>query len=197
MRDHPITPEISDLDQIVLDQWTHLARAASDRHHPWHTPVLANVGESRARVRTVVLRSADPSTRVLTCHTDSRSPKICQLQSDPHFSWLFYDKDAKVQLRACGHAWVHQDDSLADERWHAGAWRSAQCYRTPHAPGAECQEQDLDINAPVDPQTGREHFVVLACEIIELDWLFLRVEGHRRALFCWENDRWIGKWIAP
>jgi len=49
----------------------------------------------------------------------------------------------------------------------------------------------------VDPATGEEHFVVLASEINTLDWLFLRVEGHRRARFLWEQGCWQGEWIAP
>ena len=80
---HPLTPEISDLKQIADDQWQSLATAARDRHHAWHTPTLANVGEDIAQLRTVVLRSADPVTRILTCHTDSRAPKITQLSQDP------------------------------------------------------------------------------------------------------------------
>ena len=194
---HPVTPEISNLDQIADDQWQSLAAAAQDRHHAWHTPTLGNVGEGMVQLRTVVLRSADPETRILTCHTDSRSPKIVQLAKDPRFSWHFYDRDAKIQLRAYGTAWTHQGDALASQRWQAGAWRSAQCYRTPIAPGEVCKEDDLDIDAPVDPATGEEHFVVLACEIDALDWLFLRVEGHRRARFLWTERGWQGKWIAP
>ena len=40
---HPVTPEISNLDQIADDQWQSLAAAAQDRHHAWHTPTLGNV----------------------------------------------------------------------------------------------------------------------------------------------------------
>jgi len=39
--------------------------------------------------------------------------------------------------------------------------------------------------------------VVLASEINMLDWLFLRVEGHRRAWFAWKDGRWQGEWISP
>ena len=155
------------------------------------------MGEGIAQLRTVVLRSADPDTRILSCHTDSRSPKVIQLAEDSRFSWHFYDRDAKIQLRAYGNAWTHQGDTLASQRWQDGAWRSAQCYRTPLAPGEPCSEADLDINAPVDRATGEEHFVVLACEIDQFDWLFLRVEGHRRARFLWEAGQWQGSWIAP
>ncbi len=194
---YPVTCEISDLDQIIKDQWATLSTAVKDRHHPWHTPTLGNVGHGLAQLRTVVLRSADPTTRVLTCHTDTRSPKIADREKDSNFSWLFYDRDAKTQLRAYGHAWIHQDDALADQRWHDGAWRSAQCYRTPHAPGTRCEERDLDMVEPVSPETGREHFAVLACEITTIDWLFLRVEGHRRAVFNWRESGWAGAWAAP
>ena len=124
---HPVTPEISNLDNVVADQWTNLMLAAKDRHHPWHTPTLANVGDGIAQVRTVVLRSADAESRVVSCHTDSRSPKIAQLEADPNFSWHFYDRDAKVQLRAYGRAWVQQNDAQTRARWLAGAWRSPQC----------------------------------------------------------------------
>ena len=124
---HPVTPEISNLEQIASDQWLSLATAAHDRHHAWHTPTLANVGEGIAQLRTVVLRSADPDTRILSCHTDSRSPKVIQLAEDSRFSWHFYDRDAKIQLRAYGNAWTHQGDTLASQRWQDGAWRSAQC----------------------------------------------------------------------
>ena len=101
---HPVTPEISNLDKVVIDQWANLVLAAKNRHHPWHTPTLANVGDGIAQIRTVVLRSADSESRVVSCHTDSRSPKIAQLEADPNLSWHFYDRDAKVQLRAYGRA---------------------------------------------------------------------------------------------
>jgi len=39
--------------------------------------------------------------------------------------------------------------------------------------------------------------VAVICEIDTLDWLFLRVEGHRRARFQWTARGWQGEWIAP
>ena len=109
------------------------------------TPVIFILCFVGVFATTDVLRSADPDTRILSCHTDSRSPKVIQLAEDSRFSWHFYDRDAKIQLRAYGNAWTHQGDTLASQRWQDGAWRSAQCYRTPLAPGASCTEADLDI----------------------------------------------------
>ena len=157
---------------------------------------MANIVNGEPENRTVVLRSADPDTRILTCHVDLRSNKLEKLASEKRFSWLFYDRKNKTQLRAYGKGWIHKNDEFALERWNAGAWKSAQCYRTLISPGAPCRRQDLQLSVEVNKKTGIENFAVLACEIDKFDWLFLRAEGHLRAKFAWTKSGWSGEWIG-
>lgn len=182
------------LDSLPDSAWDTLAEGANRGRHPFHTVTLATMGQGGAQARTVVLRSADPATRTLSCHTDLRSAKVEELRTDPRCTWLFYDREGKLQLRLSGEARVHVDNALTHERWAAGASRSRQCYR-PLAPGAPCVAGDLDVPAEAEPE-GMAHFAVLTCVVDTFEWLYLRAAGHRRARFQWRDGAWAGTWIG-
>jgi pyridoxine/pyridoxamine 5'-phosphate oxidase len=77
MKIHLQTPE-----EIRTQIWKELGRASLDRHHEWRTPVLASAdADGLPEARTVVLRQVDAVAGQLTFYTDSRSPKVAQLQA--------------------------------------------------------------------------------------------------------------------
>ena len=173
---------------------------------PCHTPVLGTIAPTGCALRTVVLRRFMPKQRLLICHSDSRSPKVAQLQQNPQASWLFYHPAQRIQLRITGHTTCHTNDALADEQWQNSALSSRRCYSAEVAPSQITTEPTsglpdfLENRIPTaeESEAGRQNFLVIATRIDSLDWLFLRAKGHRRALFTWQADnRFIADWVAP
>ncbi len=181
------------LDAILQAAWEALQHGCERASHPFHTPVLATVGDDGAQARTVVLRSVDGVRRMLSCHTDLRSPKVAELRGAPRASWLFYDRASCVQLRCTGTAGLHHDDPVALERWQAMSPRSRACYGQALAPGAVSDDPGVGPGS----RDGYENFAVIACTLDRIDWLLLREQGHVRALFSWQARKWQGDWIAP
>jgi pyridoxamine 5'-phosphate oxidase len=85
------------LDDVRTDCLNRLIRAPRDRKSPMHTPVIVT-GDVDARV--MVLRAFDSARWALRLHTDARSPKAKVVGADSRVAVLFYDKGAKIQIRA-------------------------------------------------------------------------------------------------
>ena len=80
--------------------WQELQRAVPDRHHEWRTPVLASAdADGLPDARTVVLRQVDALAGQLTFYTDSRSPKVPQLQAQAQAMLVFWSARLGWQLR--------------------------------------------------------------------------------------------------
>ncbi|MEJ2534152.1 MAG: pyridoxamine 5'-phosphate oxidase family protein [Gammaproteobacteria bacterium] len=181
------------LSAVLQGAWDALAAGAEQGRHPFHTPALASAGEAGPAVRTVVLRQADEEQRWLVCHTDLRSPKVALFRDHPRAAWMFYDREAKTQIRASGPVTLHHGDEVAKARWEASREQSRRCYHAALGPGAP-----LDSGGPRDDLAeGFGQFVVLRCRVEVMDWLYLRAQGHWRARFEWVENRWQGQWIAP
>lgn len=180
------------LDEIPGLAWSMLADGVACGRAPFHTPVLATAGPD---ARTVVLRVADPATRTIACHTDQRSPKVAELQEQDLVVWVFYDPDAKVQVRLRGCATLHHRDEFATARWEASRTGSRLCYQNPLGPGADVASPEAALPDP--DRDGYPNFTVIRCVVDEMDWLYLHALGHRRARFTWQDGGWQGSWIAP
>ena len=184
-----------ELDQIPGHAWDRLVDGAARGRSPFHTPVLATLGDGGPDARTVVLRAADAASRTVVCHTDQRSPKIGQLDTASKVAWVFYDREAKIQLRLWGTASLHHGDAIALARWQGSRPGSRLCYENPFGPGAQIIHPDEAL--PPGGGDGYPNFTVL-CSVVDcMDWLYLRAEGHRRARFSWRDDEWLGSWVAP
>ena len=112
-----------------------------------------------------------------------------QLRDDPRVSWLFYDADAKVQLRASGVVGVHVGDAKARERWTSSPARARRCYAVEPAPGAPLRTAgsglpgDLAERPPREEESEPwfERFAVVQTYVDRLDWLWLRARGHSQS----------------
>jgi 3-hydroxyisobutyrate dehydrogenase len=148
----------------------------------------------------VVLRHCNEEQRMLACHTDARSAKVREAEADPRASWLFYDRERKLQLRLAGLLNIHIDDDFADSRWDSTTDFGRACYNTERGPG---QRVPRPAGAPSligngkDEQLARSHFAVIACRIEFMDWLVLSSRGHRRAHFHWREGGWQARWVLP
>jgi pyridoxamine 5'-phosphate oxidase len=200
VRPRRVVPSFANnLDETLAHAWALLARGVADRHSPFHVPTVATLGlDGRPRLRTVVLRATDVASRRLRFHTDARSEKAGELRLDPRISVHVYDPAAKIQLRLDGIARLHSADPIARVAWLASRAMSA-CYAQPEAPGAALAQPTL-APAPVlnaVDEDGYPNFTVVYVEVKTLEWLYLEVEGHRRARFTFDGANVNTAWLAP
>ena len=186
------------LSDVRADIDRRLSHAAGDRHSPMHTPV---VGTADASVRVMVLREWDADQRVLRFHTDARSPKTDIIETGGVVGVLFYDPEAKIQIRAHGTGKIDRTGPLADAAWSEASNYARRCYLAEAGPGTELDgpgsglPAEVEGEKPTDAQIrpARENFAVLLVDVAKLDWLYLDHEGHRRAIF----EGGLGRWVVP
>ena len=196
----------NDLDASLDRAWALLLEGARNRSGGAHTPSLATVdGDGRPRQRIMVLRAADLDRRHLRFHTDARSDKIVEIGAAAPVSVLIYDADAKLQLRLSGTASVQTHSASADEAWSEADNYARRCYLADPGPGTPVQKPTSGLPAsvqgekPSDEQLkpARSNFAIVQAEIDQIDFYYLAHQGHRRARFAWNGERWDGTWLVP
>lgn len=212
----------------ILDE---LVRGVADPRHAWHWPALGSVDEGTPAQRIVVLRrvirpaKGSGGAPVLQIHTDQRSAKVRQLEPGPQgmpagCSLLFYNPRRRIQLRLQARCRLHHQDAAAREAWGCLPARSRWTYAVERAPGTPIEhppgppeaEGGLDearrsavgsgsSDAGAAQASGFEHFTLVVCTAVLLDWLWLGSGGHRRARFWWADGvgagSWAGQWVQP
>lgn len=189
------------LEDVRTDCLNRLIRAPRDRKSPMHTPVVVT-GDVDARV--MVLRAFDAVSGRLRLHTDARSPKAKVIAADPRVALLFYDKGAKIQIRARGVGEIVTTGPEVDAAWAASTNFARRCYLG-EGPGAASDAPtsglppEFEGVEPDDAQIipARENFALLMVTLTALDWLYLAHTGHVRAQFTRVGDDWQGRWVTP
>ncbi|MEZ5306122.1 MAG: pyridoxamine 5'-phosphate oxidase family protein [Pyrinomonadaceae bacterium] len=185
--------------------WKHLELGVKDRHHPFHTPVFATIGEGQAELRSVILRRFFKKPRELAFHAHRGSPKVKQVSDNPKVSWLFYHPEEKLQLRIRGIATVLARGEIADEQWKQTSLFGRRCY-IGMAPSQQTEKpshgmpSNLVDREPLrdESEIGRENFCVVSSTIDYIDCVELDVRGHRRCFFDWTNkDAQKMGWMTP
>ena len=172
-----------------------LAEAGRDRRAPMHTPVVAT---EDADARVMVLRGWDPANRTLRFHTDARAPKSATVGEGARVGVLFYDKEAKVQIRGRGIGRIESEGPTADRAWAESENFARRCYLGA-APGAPSEGPTSGLPTQfegVEPSESelapaRANFAILLVALEEIDWFSLSKDGHRRALVTADSARWI------
>lgn len=189
MKTHLQTPE-----EIRPQIWKELGRASLDRHHEWRTPVLATAdADGLPDARTVVLRQVDASVGQLTFYTDSRSPKVAQLQTQASAVLVFWSARLSWQLRVRVTCSVITSAPEVEALWQ-GVKHSAAAgdYLSPRPPGAVLPPSHgtadaAEANAPAPTH----NFALLRAQVLQMDWLELSRAGHRRAQLCVNTWEWL------
>jgi 3-hydroxyisobutyrate dehydrogenase len=123
---------------------------------------------------------------------------VQQLQLHPQISWLFYEKDIRMQLRLTGTAILHADDEVANDAWEQSRLSSRLTYTTSSASGTVLVTPELiNLNQKEAPEElidiAWKNFCVVETTIHQLDWVFLHHSGNRRALFDYFTNQF--QWI--
>ena len=187
--------------------WQELERASRDRHHEWRTPVLASIDlVQQPSARTVVLREVNLQEKCFEIYSDRRSPKIAELKQHPGALLHFWSKRLQWQLRVAVKVHVLESGPDVESRWdRLKLTAAARDYLSPHPPGS-LMEKPAEPSAEkmagpllakgMEPALHKEvdhNFCVIRAGFIEMDWLELHAEGHRRARFS--VDEW--QWLLP
>jgi hypothetical protein len=189
MKTHLQTPE-----EIRPHIWKELGRASLDRHHEWRTPVLASVdADGLPDARTVVLRQVDAVAGQLTFYTDSRSPKVAQLQAQAAAVLVFWSARLSWQMRVRVNCSVITFGPEVETLWQ-GVKQSAAAgdYLSPLPPGAALPPGSGMADAAKANATAPTHsFALLRAQVLQMDWLELSRDGHRRAQLSANTWAWL------
>ncbi len=191
------------LNELEQDCWNRLVTGAIKSRNPFHTPCVATLSKGEVSMRTVVLRKALPEERELRFHTDVRSIKWDDLMINPAISALFYDADARVQLRIKGTAELHHENDITAKAWETTTLSSRKCYLTLHSPSSFTDSSTSGLSEDIEQEkftlseseVGYANFGIVSIRVQSIDWLWLNHSGHRRAFFDYEKESY--QWMIP
>lgn len=169
--------------------WQELVLAVRDRQHAWRTPVLASVdSKGFPQARTVVLRNVDSDSQTLQFFTDSRSPKVTQLNTSSQAQLVFWSKALNWQLRVSAQITIETTGVAVEAAWQQVELSPArQDYLSPLVPG-----DALAAEAPMKLGDSH-HLAIISAKVTHMDWLSLSPERHQRA----EISAGILRWLTP
>lgn len=183
---------LKDVLDLALNK---VARAAHDKRSAYRTPVLSTADDQhRPQSRIVILRQVSREPLTLWLYTDARSPKVEQIDANPHVELLFWDKAASQQLRLAGRAMVVTAGAQIEALKEGLPDNVNGDYARNAPPGSVATDPNtalaLEANEPL-------HFARLTVIADTLDFLELSRNGHRRAGFSYGAGTWTGTWRVP
>ena len=199
-------PEFYNNKELIFDEiWSLLSRGVVDRSEDFRLPVVIVNKDGYSDGRIVVLRGAFKDKKILRFHTDLRSSKISKKKKNNTIYFLFYNKKRKIQVRAKGFATINYKNSITEEAWKKTQIISRKCYLASQAPGTISNEPDpgypkeLEGKNPKFEETeiGFDNFCVIESKIVEMEWLYLASQGHRRALIKINEEDIETHWLTP
>ena len=191
------------LHDLENDCWLRLVNGTLRSKDAFHTACVGTLKGNEISLRTVVLRKAIPSEKLLYFHTDIRSLKWNELKANNTISMLFYNFSSRIQLRITGFATMHNEDDLTDIAWQKTGLNSRRSYLTTIPPSSLLDFPSKgfeESNKPesllqIESEAGRKNFGVIKVHVHSMDWLWLNHAVHHRALFDYVNQKYL--WIAP
>lgn len=196
----------NDLDLTLNYIMTECSIATKHHKHELRQLFLSTFGEKYPELRTLVFRRQNLKEGLLVFHTDQRSKKFIELQKNPNASLMGYNHSKKYQIRFRGEVTFHRQDAVAKSDWNNLSASSQRTYLTQFSPGEVClapssgfdQNFDDSMTDNKKSELGLQRFVVCDFKVLQIEWLYLNPEGHRRVLYTRdENSNWSGQWLQP
>ena len=196
-------PYYEDFTEIKKKIWSMLNNAIKDRSSQFRIPVFSCGSNDNIESRIVVLRKSDENNNIVQFHSDIRSDKINILKKNSKASFLFYDKELKIQVRLKVEAIINHNNDVAKQSWAKTQHISRKCYLVDNGPGTISDEPTSGLKPELDnfdytkeqSEEGYKNFAVIQCKIKTIEWLYLAAKGHRRARFDLENNK--NNWLVP
>jgi len=192
--------------KIFDDIKKQLTKGVKDRKHGFHTPVFSNLyADSSIESRVVVMRKFDSEKMIINFHTDFRSPKVNSLNKFNNSLFVFYDQELKIQLRIKTISKINNQNEITKKRWDETKLLSRKCYLTSKYPSSCTTIAEDGIPGHLtgrepefkESEKGYPNFTVVENKIYEIDWLFLKISGHRRLKIELNNPVPTFQWIIP
>ncbi len=196
-------PYYEDFTEIKKKIWSMLNNAIKDRSSQFRIPVFSCGNNDNIESRIVVIRKSDENNNIVQFHSDIRSDKINILKKNSKASFLFYDKELKIQVRLKVEAIINHNNDIAKQSWAKTQHISRKCYLVDNGPGTISDEPTSGLKPELDnfdytkeqSEEGYKNFAVIQCKIKTIEWLYLAAKGHRRARFDLENNK--NNWLVP
>ena len=196
-------PYYEDFVEIKKKIWSMLNNAVKDRNSQFRIPVFSCGNNDNIESRIVVLRKSDEKNKIVQFHSDIRSDKIDILKKNPKASFLFYDKELKIQVRLKVEAIINHKNDVTKQSWEKTQHISRKCYLVDNGPGTISDEPTSGLKPELDnfdytkeeSEEGYKNFTVIQCKIKSIEWLYLAAKGHRRARFDLVNNK--NNWLVP
>nr|WP_299066741.1 pyridoxamine 5'-phosphate oxidase family protein [uncultured Allomuricauda sp.] len=179
-------------DHLFKEIANELQLGMSEKNHPFRFFSLGTMGlDGTIGLRTVVLRNVFNSLQ-LTFYTDSRSPKITEIQKNNTVSALFYHPSRMIQLRIEGKAHIEKDDSVLKKQWKAIPNAAQKDYNTVNPPG-----NPISGLKEIHYLNEENHFCMVHIIPNRIDFLKLGQPFHTRVQFSLEKKEWKGNYLVP
>ena len=196
-------PYYEDFVEIKKKIWSMLNNAVKDRNSQFRIPVFSCGNNDNIESRIVVLRKSDENNNIVQFHSDIRSDKIDILKKNPKASFLFYDKELKIQVRLKVDAIINHNNNVTKQSWEKTQHISRKCYLVDNGPGTISDEPTSGLKPELanfdytkaESEEGYKNFTVIQCKIKSIEWLYLAAKGHRRARFDLVNNK--NNWLVP
>jgi len=191
------------LRDLEIDTWNRLVNGAVKSRDPFHTPCVATHSGNDISLRTVVLRKAVPESKELRFHTDTRSKKWQELNTNTSISALFYDAADRIQIRVKGRAELQLNNEITAAAWQKTSLSRRRCYLTNFDPSSftdhptsglpeQIEQENFNLE---ESEMGYKNFGIVSIQVQNIDWLWLHHAGHRRAYFDYVTGSF--NWMIP
>ena len=195
------------LDALEVLAWKKLLNGSVKKRNGFRTMCVGTISEnSTASLRVVVNRKVDELHKTIYFHTDNRSRKVYDMQQDNRIALLFYDARQRVQITIKALATLHANNVLAHDRWKATSAQARLGYMTNEPPNTKSdiptlgyEERFSEIKPTVsESDVYQDNFAVVACQVYEMEFLYLDYTGNRKANFFYKDGLLIDCfWAVP
>ena len=139
----------------------------------------------------MLLHKAIPDTKELRFHTETRSKKWQELNTNPSISALFYDAANRIQIRVKGRAELQLNNDITTAAWQKTSLSSRRCYLTNFDPSSFTDNPTSGLPEHIEQENffleesemGYQNFGIVTIQVQNIDWLWLHYAGYRKGLF--------------